>query len=78
MDTLRIAQRRIERVCWKYDCEIEKVARLKVKWEGHLMRTEDNRWSRKVTEWRPRGCRRNPGRLGGRRYPESRGSEMEE
>lgn len=40
----------------------ERVARLKWNWAGHLMRTEDGRWTRKATEWRPRTTKRNPGR----------------
>ncbi len=31
-------------------------------WAGHVMRTCDNRWTMKVTEWQPRNGRRNQGR----------------
>ena len=27
------------------------VEKLKWKWTGHLIRTEDNRWARKMTKW---------------------------
>ena len=40
----------------------EQVARQKWKWDGHLMRVDDNRWTKKTTEWRPRTTKRNPGR----------------
>ena len=40
----------------------ERVARQKWKWAGHLMRVDDNRWTKKTTEWRPRTTKRNPGR----------------
>ena len=37
---------------------------LKWSWAGHIARRQDNRWTRRVTEWRPRGeeARRSRGR----------------
>ncbi|KAI5737636.1 hypothetical protein M8J76_015259 [Diaphorina citri] len=35
---------------------------LKFKWAGHMMRTNDNRWSKSLTEWIPRDKKRNRGR----------------
>ncbi|KAL1446466.1 hypothetical protein WDU94_013973 [Cyamophila willieti] len=35
---------------------------LKIKWAGHMMRTQDNRWSKTITEWIPRDRKRNRGR----------------
>ena len=40
----------------------ERVARQKWKWAGHLMRVDDNRWTKKTTEWRSRTTKRNPGK----------------
>ena len=42
---------------------IERIANLKWNWAGHLARVNDNRWTRKVTEWRSRDdAFRNRGR----------------
>ena len=38
----------------------ERMVRQKWKWAGHLMRVDDNRWTKKTTEWRPRITKRNP------------------
>lgn len=35
---------------------------LKFKWAGHMMRTQDNRWSKIITEWIPRDRKRSRGR----------------
>jgi len=40
----------------------ERISHLKWQWAGHVMRRTDNRWSTKVTAWRPRTGKRNPGR----------------
>lgn len=32
------------------------------RYTGYLMRTQDKRWTKKVTDWRPRTSRRIPGR----------------
>ncbi|XP_037294379.1 uncharacterized protein LOC115454908 [Manduca sexta] len=40
----------------------EVIARRKWKWAGHISRTSDGRWGRKVLEWRPRTGHRNVGR----------------
>ncbi len=31
-------------------------------WAGHVMRRTDNRWTKRVTEWQPRNCKRRQGR----------------
>ena len=41
---------------------LELIGNLKWKWAGRLMRTKDNRWAKKVTEWMPRGWTRAKGR----------------
>lgn len=33
---------------------IARIAKLKWNWAGHLARVSDDRWTRKITEWRPR------------------------
>ena len=33
-----------------------------MKWAGHLARTKDDRWTKLVTEWRPRLGTRSQGR----------------
>ena len=40
----------------------------KWKWAGHLARREDNRWTKRVTEWIPRNGRRSRGRQKKRWY----------
>lgn len=44
------------------DDVIQRIAKLKWQWAGHVMRLPDERWTKKVTEWRPRMGKRNPGR----------------
>ena len=34
----------------------------KRKWAGHVQRTNDNRWTKRVTEWIPRDQKRSRGR----------------
>ncbi|KAI5749413.1 hypothetical protein M8J76_007135 [Diaphorina citri] len=48
----RLAVKRVENIA----------AELKLKWAGHMMRTQDNRWSKAITEWIPRDRKRNRGR----------------
>nr|ADI61818.1 endonuclease-reverse transcriptase [Bombyx mori] len=40
----------------------QRVSKLKWQWAGHICRRTDDRWSRRVLEWRPRSGRRNVGR----------------
>ncbi|CAH2085381.1 unnamed protein product [Euphydryas editha] len=39
-----------------------KVCKLKWQWAGHIVRRTDNRWGKKVLEWRPRLGKRSTGR----------------
>lgn len=39
-----------------------KICKLKWQWADHIVRRTDNRWGRKVLEWRPRFGKRNTGR----------------
>ena len=41
---------------------VENVLKLKWKWAGHLARTQDNRWTKRCTEWQPRTGKRSRGR----------------
>lgn len=41
---------------------VEHAARLKWKWAGHVARLRDDRWTKRCTEWRPHGGKRNRGR----------------
>ena len=41
---------------------IETVKSSKWKWAGHLTRTTDNRWTKRLTEWQPRIGKRKRGR----------------
>ena len=34
----------------------------KIRWAGHVMRFEDDRWTRAITDWIPRDVKRTPGR----------------
>ncbi|KAE9413592.1 hypothetical protein Angca_008646, partial [Angiostrongylus cantonensis] len=34
----------------------------KIRWAGHVMRTNDNRWTRAVSDWIPRDVKRSAGR----------------
>lgn len=38
------------------------IRKLKWKWAGHLMRTNDDRWSKRLTEWTPWDMKRGRGR----------------
>ena len=33
-----------------------------MRWAGHLIRREDNRWTKRLTEWQPRNGKRCRGR----------------
>ena len=39
-----------------------KIKEAKWRWAGHVMRRDDNRWTRRVTEWQPRNGKRTRGR----------------
>ena len=41
---------------------IEKIKKAKWRWAGHIARREDNRWTKRLTEWQPRTGKRNRGR----------------
>ena len=41
---------------------IVKIKEAKWRWAGHLMRRDDNRWTKRLTEWQPRVGRRSRGR----------------
>jgi hypothetical protein len=41
---------------------VQKCSRLKWQWAGHICRRTDDRWSRRVLEWRPRLGKRSVGR----------------
>jgi hypothetical protein len=41
---------------------VRNVLKLKWKWAGHLARTQDNRWTKRCTEWQPRKGKRSRGR----------------
>ena len=41
---------------------MSEVAKKKWRWAGHVIRTTDNRWTRKITEWIPRESKRKRGR----------------
>ena len=41
---------------------IEKIKEMKWRWAGHLARKQDNRWTKRLTEWQPRPGRRRNGR----------------
>lgn len=41
---------------------ITTIRKLKWQWAGHIMRTNDNRWTRLTTEWTPRDGQRKVGR----------------
>nr|CDJ85629.1 endonuclease-reverse transcriptase [Haemonchus contortus] len=41
---------------------VDYAKRSKIKWAGHVMRYNDDRWTRAVTDWIPRDIKRTPGR----------------
>ena len=41
---------------------VQRICKLKWQWAGHICRRSDNRWGRRVLEWRPRTGRRSVGR----------------
>lgn len=62
---IRLADRR--RNTWireqtKLDDIIERAAESKWRWAGHVARRTDNRWTKRILEWRPREGHRNVGR----------------
>ena len=40
----------------------QRISKLKWQWAGHISRRTDNRWGRRVLEWRPRLGKRSVGR----------------
>lgn len=44
------------------DDVLERVTRAKWRWAGHVARSNDGRWTRKILEWRPRADKRSRGR----------------
>ena len=41
---------------------IEKIKEAKWRWAGHVARRDDNRWTKRLTEWQPRTGKRRRGR----------------
>jgi len=41
---------------------IECIAKQKWKWAGHIARTSEDRWTKKILEWGPRDDKRSRGR----------------
>nr|CDJ96569.1 uncharacterized protein LOC100502416 [Haemonchus contortus] len=41
---------------------IDYAKKSKIRWAGHVMRYSDDRWTRAVTGWIPRGIKQTPGR----------------
>lgn len=41
---------------------IEKIKEAKWRWAGHVARMDDNRWTRRITDWQPRMGKRRRGR----------------
>lgn len=41
---------------------IENITMSKWNWAGHLARTKDGRWTKRIVEWRPRDTTRSRGR----------------
>ena len=41
---------------------IEKTKEAKWRWAGHVARRDDNRWTKRLTEWQPRTGKRRRGR----------------
>jgi hypothetical protein len=46
-----------------------RISMLKWRWDGHISRRTDNRWGKRVLEWRPRLGKRNVG------HPQARWSD---
>lgn len=57
----RIRNEEVRRITGVQDI-IERIARLKWNWAGHVARLRDGRWTKKIIEWRPRADKRNRGR----------------
>ena len=41
---------------------LEKIKEAKWRWTGHVARREDNRWTKRLTDWQPRTGKRRRGR----------------
>ena len=41
---------------------LEKIKEAKWRWAGHVARREDNRWTKRLTDWQPRTGKRRRGR----------------
>ena len=41
---------------------LQKIKEAKWRWAGHVARREDNRWTKRITEWQPRTGKRKRGR----------------
>ena len=41
---------------------LTKINEMKWRWAGHIARINDNRWTKRVTEWQPRSGKRKRGR----------------
>ena len=41
---------------------IERIKEAKWRWAGHIARRDDNRWTKRLTEWQPRTGKRRRGR----------------
>ena len=41
---------------------IEKIKEAKWRWAGHVARMNDNRWTKRLTDWQPRTGKRRRGR----------------
>ena len=41
---------------------MEKIKESKWRWAGHIARTVDNRWTKRLTDWQPRTGKRRRGR----------------
>jgi hypothetical protein len=37
---------------------VDRIQRRQLKWYGHLLRTENSRWTKKICQWTPHGRRR--------------------
>ena len=41
---------------------IQKIKEVKWRWAGHVARLNDNRWTKRITDWQPRAGKRKQGR----------------
>lgn len=44
------------------DDVLERITRANWRWAGHIARSNDGRWTRRILEWQPRADKRGPGR----------------